>query len=182
MKRVICIIFILLFSVRLFSQSKEYLITSNSVGSVTLGMTIKQAIELIKPERYERIGPGDSGFHTYIKEYDEVLFSMYSSRDQNYIINPDVKIEVISVFNERFKTQDQVYPGMLLKEVEKKWGKLKEIVISDADSGEYAKFEKQPKKLTLKVDGGKFKEGERRTDKYEKDGKIYCISISMYDY
>ena len=107
---------------------------------------------------------------------------MYSSRDQNYIINPDVKIEVISVFNERFKTQDQVYPGMLLKEVEKKWGKLKEIVISDADSGEYAKFEKQPKKLTLKVDGGKFKEGERRTDKYEKDGKIYCISISMYDY
>lgn len=166
----------------LFGQSNEFLITRNSVGQVSLGMTMKQAFEVLQPDRYERSGSGDSGFHTYIKEIENILFSMSSDSDQNYFINPYAKIEYISIFNEKYQTNDGVHAGMLLKDVEKKWGKLKEIVISDANSAQYAYFEKAPNGLSICVHGGTFQEGFRRTSKYEKNAKIHCIGISTFHY
>ena len=68
---------------------------------------------------------------------------------------------------------------MLLSEAEKKLGKVKEIVISEIESREYAQFKRMPDGLwyQLRGGGGIYKNDSRTTKKYTPDTYIYAIGM-----
>ena len=68
---------------------------------------------------------------------------------------------------------------MLLSEVEKKLGKVKEIVISEIESREYAQFKRMPNGLwyLLSYEAGIYENDSRTTKKYTPDTYIRAIGM-----
>ena len=68
---------------------------------------------------------------------------------------------------------------MLLSEAEKKLGKVKEIVISEIESREYAQFKRMPNGLwyLLSYEAGIYENDSRTTKKYTPDTYIRAIGM-----
>ena len=150
------ILVILFSSLLAIGQSKpttNNLITETSVGVVKLGMTVGEA-EKVLPEGL-KLGPapGDEG-STLIGVYegDKLLFTIGSYEDDSRgedelpSINEKQKVEVMLIMDSRFKTAEGIQVGMPIAEVEKKYGKLKEM-FNYPHEGEFGKFTNQPEYL-----------------------------------
>ena len=60
------------------------------------------------------------------------------------------------------QTQDGVHPAMRLTQVAQKWGRLRNITMSEIEMHQFAQFAKQPAHIGLRVDGGDF--GTQKAD------------------
>ncbi len=155
-----------------------------SVGGIHVGMTLRDAIRMLKAEYYSHALSGDYGWFTQIHDTysgdHNVLLSLWSDADQDYIINYDAVISNISVHSPEFKTLEGVHVGMKLKEVEKRLGTLERIFTSEPTYEQYAVFANQPKGIAFKVLGGVFRDGQRETQKFDKQAAIYSIELTGY--
>lgn len=190
---VLTIVGIFNYSPLLIAQNNR-LITDKSAGVVWVDMPISYALNYLEKEYRTELyaisycrtfEPEGGAGRIIIKYFDDVIMAFYSEEDNKFkfIINNNARIEQITVYDSTYKTKEGIYPGMLIKDAEKKIGKLVEIVMSDDGSGQYAEFSKMPKGITLKVFGAPFEEmekGKRRFKTFEKDAKITSISISKY--
>lgn len=150
---------------------------------VTRGMTIRQAIQALKPEYQTYALGGDSGWLLQVHDngsYDDVLLTLWSDDSQDYVINYSAKVNAVMLHNAKYRTREGVHVGMLLKDVEKKLGKLKRIYTSEPTFQEYAEFTKMPNGVSFAVSGGILSEGQRETQKYSPDARITKIDISFW--
>jgi hypothetical protein len=152
----------------------SFLITSRSVGPVRIGMKLSEAQRLLPGVVLQRQFDGEGLPWVALIRNDEVLLSVLAddpgakrkghatpedAADPRYFteenrIDETQSIDVIQVFHPSFRTAQGVGPETPLPEVEQKYGKLRRIEWSAVEQREYAFFERQPKHLFFRVDGG----------------------------
>jgi hypothetical protein len=176
---IIISIFILIVS-NLGAYDKSYLITVSSVGPVKLGMTLDEAKHAFPTAIFERVSDGDGGAFVSIRIAQEMLMTVYANEDDSEApIDWSKKITFIEAFSALCVTKNGIHPGLRVLDAEKILGKTKEIQQSEIESREYITFTKQPKALTFRLDyTGIFDEHERKTIKFDPNGKIYSIMIN----
>lgn len=180
----LAILALFLCSSRAQQPGQSRVIINGSVGNIHPGMTIGEAIQALNAEYYSHALSGDYGWFTQIHDAysgdHEVMMSLWSDQDQGYLINYSAAISTISLHSPEFKTPEGVHVGMKLKEVERRLGKLLRISTAEPAYEQYAAFSKQPRYISFKVTGGIFKQGERETQKFEKDAAIQSIELTKY--
>lgn len=120
MKKVIITLFFCLFLVGIAAAKENYLITSNSVGKVRLGMTVAQARKALTGYTLKRISDGDGVALILVKKGRKSLMTLYAGEDDpKKRINEKAKIEYIFVWDARFKTADGIHPNMFVRDAEK---------------------------------------------------------------
>lgn len=160
------------------------LITKNSVGPVRLGMTVAQVRKALPKLRFARTTDGDGMALIEVKNGEVLEMTLYAGEE-----NPDgpidnqAKVQLISVFGETYMTAEGVHPGMPLAEVEKRYGKLASITMSEIESREYAELSAHPVGLSLRIGlpdygvAGKYPEGKRETKAYVPSAVVRIIEV-----
>ena len=183
MKRLGSLLFVILILLPTIASGQALLSPDGSAFRVGPGMTLKQAVQILKPEYQTYAMGGDSGWLLQIHDngsWETVLMSLWSDESQDYAINYAAKIDVVMIHSPKYRTKEGVHVGMLLKDAEKKLGKLKRIFTSEPTFEEYAEFAKMPKGVSFGVSGGILQDGQRETQKYSPDARITKIQLSEW--
>jgi hypothetical protein len=107
------------------------LIAKNSVGPVQLGMTVAQVRKALPQARLARTTEGDGIAMIEVKQGTAVEMVLYAGEaDPEGPIAERARVEVIAVLGETYSTAEGAHPGMLLRDVEKIYGKLVKITLS----------------------------------------------------
>jgi hypothetical protein len=165
-------------------SSARTLITTRSIGPVRLGMSVAQVRRALPGYRLSRTSDGEGVALIAVERRGIPLMILYAGEpDPNRRINERAIIEYITATHTSYHTSAGVHPGMSLREVEKRYGKVKEIMVSEIESREYATFDKQPAGIQLRVMSdvgmvGDYAEGENRTKRYEPNAYVLSISLS----
>jgi hypothetical protein len=186
-KIIIASVFCLLFAG--FARAGEnYLITSNSVGKVRLGMTVAQARKALQGYTLKRAEDGDGLALILVGKGKKTIMWFYAGEeDTKKPINEKGIIEYIFVWDAGFKTEDGIYPDMLVRDAEKILGKVNEVFMSEIESREYAVFTKKPKGLGFRVGvhsegkyptAGIYEGNSRDATRYTPEAFIVGIEVS----
>jgi hypothetical protein len=102
--------------------------------------------------------------------------------DRDAKINETAIIEFIEVWSKNFQTAEGVRPAMKVAEVEKKYGKVKEIMISEIESREFATFANQPEGIQFRLlsedsTAGNYAKGESKTTRYAPNAYLFSIQV-----
>jgi hypothetical protein len=126
------------------NESQTILIAGNAVGKAKVGMSVAQIREAIKPLVLDQ---GIAGFE------GDVLFSVKEGANLVITFNEYYqKITEIEIFDPRYQTKEGIHVGMLLSEVEKKFGKVTELSIDEQNEDlEYVSFAKSPEDLRFRA-------------------------------
>jgi hypothetical protein len=154
----IALISVAVLSVAVFAQnSKDFLITNNSVGKVKLGMTVGQAKKIWKDYKFERARDGEFSALIAVKKGNRPLVTIHAEEkgylDENSPIQDDARITAMEVWDKNFKTAEGVSPRMPVRNAEKIYGKVKNITRSEIESREYAEFANQPGGIDFRLSG-----------------------------
>jgi hypothetical protein len=164
--------------------SSRTLITEKSIGSVRLGMTVAQVRKALPGYKLSRTSDGEGLALIAVERRGKTLMTLYAGESNpNRRINERGVIEHIEAIDASYRTSAGVHPGMSLREVEKRYGKIKEITLSEIESREYASFEKQPAGIHLRVmsesgTAGAYAAGENSSKQYAPNGYVFSISIN----
>ncbi len=132
-----------LFGVGLVHAQKNKLITSRSAGVIKLGASAAQARRAARPLKVSK------GVNVF--EGDMLSRVTNGKKLVMTFIEYTGKITSIEVFDPTYRTAEGVHVGMKLEAIEKKYGKLKKIVIDEQNDGEFAVFADQPKGLRFRL-------------------------------
>ncbi len=166
----------------IFAQS-DFLITPDSVGKLKIGMTVAEARRVFPLHTFTRTSDGEGIALIEVKRRNRTHFLLYANEfDPAQPINNNAQISFIEVTNQAYRTAKGVYPNMRLSEVERQYGKLQSIVLSEIESREYARFANQPLGLDLKVTGrnaqaGIYANGEMRSTRYASSAYVASLII-----
>jgi hypothetical protein len=164
--------------------STRTLITDKSIGPVRLGMTVARVRKALPGYKLGRTSDGEGIALIAVERRSKTLMTLYAGEpDPNRRINERAVVEHIEALDASYRTSAGVHPTMSLREVEKRYGKLKEIMLSEIESREYASFDKQPDGIHLRVMSdngmaGVYAEGQNRTTRYAPTAYVYSISIT----
>ena len=161
-------------------------ITSNSAGKVKLGMTVAEMRRTVAPMKVKRTSDGEGIALIAVTQGRKTVMTVYAGEENpNARINEKARLEQIEVWDTSYSTAGGVHPGMLLRDVERKLGKLVKIVRSEIEAREYAEFTNQPKGIDIRVSGseeaGSYPPGESTTSKYRDDARIFSILVTGRD-
>jgi len=119
----------------------RFRIGKEGVGPVRLGMTIAQARRALPGRTLKRSNTGDGLALVQVTQGDRHLFDLYAAEDDyRDPIDERARIEMILVGDSAYATTTGVRPEMRVREVEKRYGKLKEIRLQELESREFATF------------------------------------------
>jgi hypothetical protein len=164
--------------------STRTLITEKSIGPVRLGMTVARVRKLLPGYKLSRTSDGEGLALIAVERRGKTLMTLYAGEsDPNRRINARAVIEHIEAIDASYRTLAGVHPGMSLRQVEKRYGKLKEITLSEIESREYASFEKQPAGVHLRVmsdsgTAGTYAEGGNSAKQHASNAYVFSISIN----
>lgn len=162
-----------------YGQS-NFKITNNSAGGIKLGMTVSQASRVLKRCRFARTSDGEGVALIGVRCQGRRVMSLYAGEeDRDTKINWKRRIELIEVWDRRFKTADGVHPEMYLRIAEKILGKVRQIVITEIESREFVTFRKIRKGIGYRTYGGIYTRPNVTTTKYEPGSRIFSIQISQ---
>jgi hypothetical protein len=123
-------------------------------------------------------GDGAALVEVRLANADPVIVSA-DEDDADSPIDWSKKIRTIETFSAAYHTAEGVHPGSLIVDVEKVYGKVTKIVESEIESRQYIWFERQPPRLTFRLDyTGIFPDHSRTTKEFDPAGTIYSIAIS----
>jgi len=161
-----------------FAQAK--LITANSAGKVKLGMTIAEVRKAVAPMKLSRSSDVEVIALIAVKQGKTEVMTIYAGEaDRDAPIDNKARVHQIWVWSKRYKTAAGVHPGMLVSAAEKRYGKVKEIIISEIESREFATFANHPDGLYIRLDSGDgdFPAGSSTTMKYKPTARIFSINV-----
>ena len=192
MKKFVYTALIAVFSLILFgvvnAQNTNKLITVNSAGAGKLGMTVAQARKALPGIKLERTSDGEGVALINVNQGKNTLMTIYAGEEnRDAPINEKAKIEQIEVWDKNFQTAQGVHPGVKIPEIEKQYGKLKGIMMSEIESREFAFFANHPNGIYFRLGNengriGIYKEGERRTIQYDPEANLLSIRVVGDEY
>ncbi len=161
------------------------LITTQSAGAARIGMTVAAARKALKGYALKRASDGDGVALIAVMQGKKVMMTLYAGEeDPQAPIRERAVIELIEVTDTGFATSAGVRPGMLVSKVERRYGKLKEIVRSEIESREYAEFSTAPAGMSFRLlatsgsEAGRYKPGTSRTSTFAPTAYLYSVIIS----
>jgi hypothetical protein len=156
------------------------LITSSSIGPVTLGMTLAAVRDALPAASIERASDGDGAALVRVAFGAKDSLLLWAGEDDpGAPIDWSHRIITITTFSESFHTAEGVRPGWRVEDVIKVFGSVREIVVSEIESREFITFANQPEWLTFRLDyAGLFPPGLRSTRQFRPGAKILGIAIS----
>jgi hypothetical protein len=163
--------------------STSHRITATSVGPVKLGMTVAQARRVLAGYTLRRGSDGEGVALIEVRRGGQEVMKLFADEpDPARPINARARVRWIEVWDNSYTTRAGVHPGMPLREVEQKYGKLKQITRSEIESREYATFAKEPAGLQFRVEGssgeaGRYPNGSNTATAYVPSARVVAISI-----
>lgn len=177
-------LFLLLLGLNTFTFGQSnFLITPDSVGSLKIGMTVAEARRALPRHTFSRTSDGEGIALIDVKINNRTDFYLYANEfDSNQPIDNNAKIVFVEIINSQYRTEKGVTANMTLAEVERRYGKLQSIVLSEIESREYARFAEQPLGIDLKVanrngQAGIYANGENRTAQYSRNSYVASIIL-----
>lgn len=157
------------------------LITATRIGPVKLGMKLDDVRKVLPAAKFERTTDGEGRALVAVKLGNEVLMILYAGEEhEDSPIEWSKRIENIETFDPECHTAEGVHPYSLVRNVEKVYGKTKQIMVSEIESREFIDFKNQPKHFLIRSNYiGIFPTNSARyTTKFKPDGEIMSIAIS----
>lgn len=160
------------------AQVHGCIIQQGAVGAVHEGMTVAQARRALhgatlKPSE-------DADRLPLLSVIRDGLHTMDLYVDPREGVKEGSRVERIRVFDGTCATRDGVHPGMPLAGVERRYGRLTSVRITDTESREYADFEKLPSWLEVQVGNGQvgiYPAGKRSTTNYVPSAHIASLWV-----
>jgi hypothetical protein len=165
------------------SAQSSFLITQDSVGRLKVGMTVAEARRIFPRHTFTRTSDGEGIALIEVKRRNQTHFMLYANEfDPEQPINNNAKIVFIEIVNPAYRTAKGVSPNMRLIDVERRYGKLKSITLSEIESREYARFTNQPLGIDFKVAGrnaqaGIYQSGQTKTTRYSRNAYVRSIIL-----
>ena len=154
-------------------------VTDSSMGPVRLGMTLAEARGAMPGATFERVYDGEGVGSVGVISGRDSLMVLTAEGDEDEKIDWSKPVTFIETFSPRCSTVQNVHPGALVRDVEQSLGKVTGILLSEIESRQFIRFERQPAGLTLRLDyTGIFPDGERETLRFEPDARIFSIAIA----
>jgi len=139
-------------------NSQRQLITSRSVGPVRFGMTVAEASKALSGFSVKQTKDAE-GFPVVTVERDgEWVMDIYST-DEQPPLSSTAKVTLIRVGSSGFATAEGVGPGTPLAEVERTYGKVTQIILTELEGRETAEFARQPSWFSFQIGDGNGSEG-----------------------
>lgn len=163
-----------------FAEARPGLrITRNGIGPVALGMTLGQARMALPTGQFVRSSDGEGVALVDVKVGGQDVFTVFADEDDpDSAIDWSRKIVSIETFSDACSTSEGVHPGMLIKEVEKVYGKVTQLFCSDIEQREFVDFSNGPKHYVFRSNNmGLYGEGMKETTRYRPDAKIHSIAV-----
>ena len=151
-----------------------------------MGKNLKQVKQKFPKAKMDKISDADGvSFVAIALSKDVLVFASQDGEDDpDTPIKLHKKINFLETDSPTCHTASGVHPGMKIKDVEAKLGKVKGIQLSEIEAREYATFARQPKHFGLRVEQGTgiySGKGEtpNQTWRYRQTGRIEAISVSQ---
>lgn len=156
----------------------NFLITSNSVGTIRIGMTVAEARKAMSGVTFSRTEDGEGIALIAVKQGDKELMTIYAGEeDSEKPINENAKIEQIEVWSSNFKTAEGVHPKMKISDVEKIYGKIKNEFTSEIESRQFIEFTNEPKGFSFRKENTDFEALDKDiANNVDTEGKNYKVS------
>ncbi len=173
---IVCIVFVF---ASVVAAQTDKTITAGSAGVLRIGMTVSEARKAMPNAMFERTSDGDGVALIGVKVGNKEIMSLYAGEeDSEKPINPLGIVEQIEVWDSSYKVAPGVGPGVLVHNASVIYGGIKEIIVTEIESREYADFNNGPKGITFRIDySGIYKEGEVTTKEFKKGAKIMSVLI-----
>ena len=154
------------------------MITPEGIGGVKLGQTLAQ-VKRAFPQMKVRSESDAEGVEMWRLPVapNAVVYAHVEEERRG-------RIDFLETFSAACQTQDGVRPAMRLTQVAQKWGRLRNITMSELEMRQFAQFAKQPARIGLRVEGGDFGAQEAdaelplNTSKASPGAKVLSIQIA----
>ena len=159
---------------------QDDLIGESGIGGLRLGMTLDEAKRALPTVRFSRMTDGDGASLVEVTRASGDWLSVWAGEeDPSLPIDWSKRIQIIQTFSAVFHTPEGVRVGSLVTDVERVFGKTKQIIKSEIESREFIEFERQPAHLTFRLDySGIFAITTRETTRFKPGAKLWSISVS----
>lgn len=160
--------------------ASQRLITDSAIGGIRIGMTLDSIRRGFPDAKFERTEDGDGAqFVAVTLGTDATVITWLDESDPVGPIDFSRTVKQLETFDSTFVTPEGTRVGSRVADVEQVYGKTVEIVLSEIESRQFIRFERQPSHLTFRLDySGEFPEGARRTTRYAPDARIFSIAVS----
>ena len=166
----------------------ECLIEKDSIAGIKLGQNLKQVKQKFPKAKMERTSDAEGVAYVAITLSKDVLVFAFQDgeEDPDAPIKLHKKIDFLETDSPACHTASGVHPGMKIKDAEAKLGKVKQIIMSEIESREYAIFTRHPKHFEFRMEMGTGiypgkGEAPNQTRRYRKTRHISLISVSKYN-
>ncbi len=157
----------------------DFVIDPGGIGRARLNQTLDEARRAVPRATFTRATDAAGAILvgvTFGPDTAIVLFADESPDDST--INWTKRIVYVETFSRAFHTAEGVRPGSLVSEVQKIYGPVKEIVVSEIECRQYVEFERQPPRMTFRLDyTGDFPENSRTTKTYSPGARIFSVAV-----
>ena len=154
-------------------------VTDSSIGPIRLGMTFAEAKQASPAALFELDSDAEGAVLVGVTLGGEALMALFADDLEEGTMDWTRRIDFMETFNPSCSTTNGVHPEALITDVEKVLGKTTKIVLSEIESRQFIRFERQPAGLTFRLDyTGIFDEGSRETQRFERDARIFSIALS----
>ncbi len=161
------------------------LITANSIGGIKLGMTMREAKRVASNATFERETDGDGVPLMWVSDEHGFAAELYYEYDYDVPEAPvrdDAVINFMSAWGEDAETAEGAKIDMRISDLERIYGEVKEIWMSEIESREYVEFANQPSGFSFRVfseadSAGVYRTEERVTTLYASDAKLISIEV-----
>jgi hypothetical protein len=162
------------------------LITAKAAGPVRLGMTVDQVRKAAPGWSLTRTSDGEGLALIAVRSEKKDLMRLYADEeDPKSRINGRRRVVNIQVLSPEFATAAGVSPGMLIRDVEKRYGRVRSVTLSEIEAREHATFARGPKGMSFGVRGDNGFAGvypkdaplPARTTRYAPKARIHSITI-----
>lgn len=158
----------------------NYTIEATGIGPIRLGMTLDEARAALPTATFERTSDGDGAALVAVTLAPDTTMVLWADEaDADAPVDWTKRITNIETFSAAFHTPAGMHAGSLVTDVERLYGKVRVITLSEIESREYVEFEAQPHELTIRLDYTGIFQGDARTTKeFEPQAKIWSIAVS----
>lgn len=153
-------------------------ITPEGIGGVKLGQTLAEVKRAFPHIKIRSEPDADSGEMWRLPVAPNAVVYAHVEEGRRG------RIDALETFSAACQTQDGARPAMRLTQVAQKWGRLRNITMSEIEMRQFAQFAKQPARIDLRVEGGDFGTQEAdmelplNTSKASPGAKVLSIQIA----
>lgn len=176
--RICLLVTIFILSVTSYAQ-QNFRIDSEGAGGAKIGMTVAQARTAMKGCRFSPSSDGEGIALIGVTCRGARTMTLYAGEDFDVgnAIDFLASIEMIEVWDHRFKTAEGVHLGMRVVDAERRLGKIKEIIPTPIESREFITFSKSTPNIGYRFYSGFYAPRGTFTTEYEPGARLWSIQV-----